>query len=126
MIQSLQGFFDRHLSAPGPKDEAVSEKRLRMATAALFVEMIRVDFEVTPEERASLEREVQSAMDLSEVETKELIVLAEEEAAESVELFQFTRLIDKATRPNRRWSSSNGCGDWPSPTLTSTNTKSIW
>ena len=73
-----------------------------MATAALFVEMIRVDFEVTAEERASLEREVRSALDLSELETRELIELAEKEADESIELFQFTRLIDQAYPPEQK------------------------
>ena len=93
MIKALQGFFDRHLSADD-SNEATPEKRLRLATAALFVEMIRVDFEVTSVERSSLSREVQSAMELSDAETAELIELAEKESQESVELFQFTRLID--------------------------------
>ena len=102
MLKSLQSFFDRHLSTSSAAEEDAPEKMLRLATAALFVEMIRVDFEVTDEERASLEQEVRAALDLGNEETEEIIQLAEKESAEAVELFQFTRLIDRAFAPAQK------------------------
>ena len=100
MLKSLQSFFDRHLSATTAEEPP--ERRLRLATAALFVEMVRSDFEVTSAERESLEREVREALELDSTETREILALAEKEAAESIELFQFTRLIDRAYPPEQK------------------------
>ncbi|MEE2776424.1 MAG: TerB family tellurite resistance protein [Acidobacteriota bacterium] len=102
MIKSLQSFFDRHLSDADNLEPEFPERRLRLATAALFVEMIRADFEVTGTERASLESEVREALELDAQEARELIELAEKEAGESIELFQFTRLIDADYDPQQK------------------------
>lgn len=102
MLKALQNFFDHHLtrseSAPGGE----ADHRLRLATAALFVEMTRVDFEVSEPERERLEQELRQALGLEPDETRELIELAEAEATESVELFQFTRLVDRSFGPQEK------------------------
>jgi len=80
----------------GARGDADVERRLRLATAALFIEMMRADFEVTEEERHKLEALVRETLELDESETRELLAAAEREVESSVELFQFTRLIDEA------------------------------
>ena len=57
---------------------------------------MRADFEVTEEERRKLEALVRETLELDESETRELLAAAEREVECSVELFQFTRLIDEA------------------------------
>ena len=73
-----------------------------LATAALFVEMMRADFEVTDEERRKLETLVSETLELDDDETRELLAAAEREVDTAVELFQFTRLIDEAFTPEQK------------------------
>ena len=86
----------------GARGDAEVERRLRLATAALFIEMMRADFEVTEEERHKLEALVRETLELDETETRELLAAAEREVDSSVELFQFTRLIDEAFTPEQK------------------------
>ena len=95
MLKSIRQFFDNHLR-PGAEDSSGGERGLRLATAALLIEITRADYEVKPEERAAVMDAVRQLFDdLSEAETEELIALAEQEASESTSLFQFTSLVDK-------------------------------
>jgi uncharacterized tellurite resistance protein B-like protein len=98
VLRGLQQFFEARISPLrlGGRGEADAEHRLRLATAALFVEMMRVDFQVTDEERRNLETVVRETLGLDPDETRELLALAEEEVDAAVELFQFTRLIDES------------------------------
>lgn len=101
MFKSLQKLLELPLGVGHP-DEATREERLRLATAVLFVEMIRADFEVSSRERESLERELRGALGLDEEQTRELVALAETEASHAVELFQFTRLVDEGFSPGEK------------------------
>jgi uncharacterized tellurite resistance protein B-like protein len=63
---------------------------------------MRADFEVTPEERHQLEALVSETLELGDDATRELLAAAEREVESSVELFQFTRLIDEAFSPEQK------------------------
>jgi uncharacterized tellurite resistance protein B-like protein len=96
-LHGLQQFLEKRISPQrGGPGGAAAEHRLRLATAALFVEMMRADFEVTDEERRKLESVVRDSLGLEAGDARELLELAEQEADASVELFQFTRVIDEA------------------------------
>jgi uncharacterized tellurite resistance protein B-like protein len=95
MLKSIRQFFDTHLR-PEAGDGPGGERSLRLATAALMIEITRADYEVKPEEREAVTDAVRRLFDdLSDAETEELITLAEREASESTSLFQFTSLVDK-------------------------------
>ena len=103
MLRSLHQFFEERISPLlGARGEADAEQRVRLATAALFIEMMRADFEVTAEERRKLEDLVRETLALDENEARELLATAEREVESSVELFQFTRLIDEAFTPEQK------------------------
>lgn len=104
MLRGLQHFFEERITPllGGGRAEAEVEQRLRLATAALFIEMMRADFEVTAEERTKLEVLLRETLALDENETRELVAEAEREVESSVELFQFTRLIDEAFTPEQK------------------------
>ena len=102
MLRSLQSFFEERISLLRGRGEDDVERRLGLATAALFIEMMRADFEVTEEERTKLELLLRETLELDEKETKEILVEAEREVESSVELFQFTRLIDEAFTPEQK------------------------
>jgi uncharacterized tellurite resistance protein B-like protein len=94
MLKSIRQFFDNHLRSE--TDGAAKEDGLRLATAALLIEVTRADYEVKQEERDAVVDAVNRLFgDLSAGQTEELIKLAEQEASESTSLFQFTSLVDK-------------------------------
>jgi len=104
MLRGLHLFFEQRISPllSGARGEAEVEQRLRLATAALFIETMRADFEVTEAERRELEKLVSETLALDPEETRELLALAEQQVDSAVELFQFTRLIDEAFTPEQK------------------------
>jgi uncharacterized tellurite resistance protein B-like protein len=94
MLNTIRQFFDNRLNqAGGPS--APDEHRLRLATAALLIEMMRMDDDIKDEEREAVVIALQAKFDLSEAETAELVCLAEEEARTATDYFQFTSLINQ-------------------------------
>ena len=104
MLKGIQQFFEKRIAPLGAsaRADAEAEHRIRLATAALFGEIMRADFQVTPEERRDLEAVVRDTFELDAAETRELLGLAEAEVDASVELFQFTRLIDESFTPAQK------------------------
>ena len=93
MLRSLQQFFDRNVNRQ--PSAAEPEERLRLATAALFVEMTRADFETSRVEDEAVLRSIEMTLGIEGETAEELLQLAKAEAAEAVEVFQFTRLVDR-------------------------------
>ena len=92
MLASLREFFDRRL---GPEAGSPEERqRLEVATAALLVEVMRLDG-ASEEERAAVLRAVQRTFALAPDAAQEIVALANEEARESVGYYQFTSLINR-------------------------------
>ncbi len=67
---------------------------MRLACAALLIEVSRADYEVTAEEVAAVSRAVRKTFGLSVAETVALIQLAEEEADSATSYHEFTSLIN--------------------------------
>ena len=64
-----------------------------MAAAALLLEIAHADGEFSDPERAHIERALGRHFGLDEPTTRELLALAEVERQQSIDHFQFTRLI---------------------------------
>jgi uncharacterized tellurite resistance protein B-like protein len=69
------------------------EQALRLATAALLIEVARADDRITEEERAVARRVVENGYSLSPEQARELVDTAERQAADVTSLYPFTRLI---------------------------------
>ena len=95
MIQQLSRFFNRHLDLSLGVDQQPSSDPLRLAAAALLLEVARADFSVNSDEQESIQRMVASAYGLTPKETDELIELAEEEVNDATCLHSFTSLINE-------------------------------
>ncbi|VAV82354.1 hypothetical protein MNBD_DELTA01-67 [hydrothermal vent metagenome] len=97
MLGNIKRFFEKSIAGEkhGVTSEKVTEEGLRLATAALLIEITRADRHVKQEEREVVIRALRKSFDLTETEIDELIILAEEEVKEAISLFQFTHLIDK-------------------------------
>jgi len=92
MLDSIRDFFDRHMGAPAPAAEPHS---IELATAALLVEVARIDRDATDAERAVVLRAVREKFGLAEAEAERLIALAEDEVRQASDYFQFTSLINR-------------------------------
>ncbi len=94
MLSRVRDFFDRHIAgAPSAPDNG--NHSIELATAALLVEAMRIDDEVTPAERAAVEHAIRGKFNLTDRETDELIGLAEEEVRQATDYFQFTSMINQ-------------------------------
>ena len=99
MLTALRRFFDEHIAA-GP-DAPPDEHRLQVATAALLAEVMRLDGQAEPERQAVL-KAVQRHFELSDDEANALVQLAENEAREAVDYYQFTSLINRSFSAEQR------------------------
>jgi uncharacterized tellurite resistance protein B-like protein len=94
MFTKLQNFFNQYLN---DKAEATIplERRLHMATAALMVEMLHADEQVTEQEEAKLQQLLKQRFNLDTVEIEALIDLANNEKHEATDYYQFTSLLNE-------------------------------
>ncbi|MCL4806784.1 MAG: TerB family tellurite resistance protein [Thermoanaerobaculia bacterium] len=95
MIDSLKRFFQERVLAAAPAESGDPGRRLRLAAAALLVEVMRADPEVRDEERTVVRTALQGTFGLPLDETEELVRLAEAEADAATSLYEFTSLVDK-------------------------------
>ena len=95
MISSLKRFF--RPSAPGGAEVPGrdTEHDIRIATCALFLEMARIDEKFTPEEMETVLSIMQDKYGLSREHADALVAEADKELEESVDLWQFARLINE-------------------------------
>lgn len=94
MLDAIRSFFADHLAgAEAAGAEADEEHRLQLATAALLIEVTRVERREDPDEAAAVEEAVRRKFDLDPTETDELLHLAREEVERSVSYYEFTSLI---------------------------------
>ncbi len=94
MISKLQKFFEQYLS-DNTENQAPLEHRLQLAAAALMVEMLHVDEQVTSEEESKLRELIKQRFELKDTEIEDLIELAHTEKHEATDYFAFTSLLNE-------------------------------
>jgi len=93
MLDTIRDFFSKQLL---PSGESSNEDRaVEIAAAALLTEMVRMDGEVKEVEREAVLRAVRTKFGLSAEDAETLIGLAEQEARNATDYYQFTSLINK-------------------------------
>lgn len=93
MAHAIREFFERHIKAPQNARPGAKHDPLQVATAALLVEMMRMDGEVTEAERQRVVQVLQARFGLPPENIAELLRLAEEQAQGATDYYQFTSLI---------------------------------
>jgi len=78
------------------------EKKFQIATAALFVELAKADGDFSEEERKRIIDTMQKNFNLTNECVKELLELSEEEANESISVFEFTSVINDHFEKNEK------------------------
>lgn len=93
MLKAIREFFDTHMDASASERDA--RHAIQLATAALLVEVARLDRDVDASERSAMLRAVREKFGLEAGEAETLIGLAEAEAREATDYYQFTSLINR-------------------------------
>ena len=90
MLKAILDFFDQNLA---PSDKPAGKRHtLELATATLLAEVMRLEG-VEPEERAAVLAAIRSQFSLEPGEAETLLRLAEEEAKDAHDYYQFTSLV---------------------------------
>ncbi|MFT5427175.1 MAG: putative tellurite resistance protein B-like protein [Gammaproteobacteria bacterium] len=92
MLSAIKKYFENNISTEKSSD---IDHQLKLATAALLIEMMQQDDQTHTEEIEAAKKALSEKFGLSDEETHTLFELAEAEAAEAVDYHQFTRLIAK-------------------------------
>lgn len=92
MLNAIKNFFEQHM-VDSDGAEADTGHRLKLATAALLIEIMQQDHQVNAAERETVHAILREKFALTDEETRDLYELAADEAEEAVDYFQFTNLI---------------------------------
>ena len=94
-IQIIKRFFSKGTEDIAGHTDQKTDHDIRVATCALFVELARIDEKFTPEEMETIISILQEKYSLSQEHVDALIAEAEKELQESVDLWQFAKLINE-------------------------------
>jgi uncharacterized tellurite resistance protein B-like protein len=101
MLKAILDFFDATIAVPAAAG-ADDRHSIELATAALLVEVVRIDVETTDAEREAALRAVREKFGLSGTEAATLIDLAEQEVRQATDYYQFTSLINRRFTPEQK------------------------
>jgi uncharacterized tellurite resistance protein B-like protein len=94
MIERIREFFGKRIAATTGAG-AGADDAIRLATAALLVEVMLTDGTMSAAETARIPELLKQRFDLAPREAEELVELARQEAAEATSLYQFTALVNQ-------------------------------
>ena len=98
MIERLRALFGGDRADSGTADDP-----LRLATAALMVEVMLTDGTPNPAEMARIPELLARRFALSPHDAAELVALARHEVAEATSLYQFTALVNRHFSENEKY-----------------------
>lgn len=97
MLDAIRSFVTQHIPDREPTSQAqpapTITRDVHIAACALLLELAHADGEFSDSERTTIESALDRHFGLDEATACELMDLAEAERAQSVDHFQFTRLI---------------------------------
>jgi uncharacterized tellurite resistance protein B-like protein len=96
VLDAIRTFVARRILTPGDGTRptaAPGPSGVQLAACALLLELAYADGTMSPSELAQIERAVRQHFGLDETTARELIALADEERRQSIDHYQFTRLI---------------------------------
>jgi len=94
MLAAIKQFFVDQIQKD-VTDSGNGVHAIDVATAALMIEIMRADFDISDVERRTIRDLLQGHLQLPPAQLNELFVLAEQEVVDSVSLYQFTSLVDQ-------------------------------
>ncbi len=102
MLTTLRRFFEQRIAGAQEESGPAREKREHLAAAALLVEVMRSDDRFADEERRAVLVALQRRFDLDDAQAAELLALAQTQARDAHDLFQFTSRINASFSPEAK------------------------
>ena len=102
MLASLRSFFEQRIAERPEESQAAADERARLAAAALLIEVVRSDEQLSPEERDALLEAARRKFGIDGESAQQLIALAEVEAREAHDYYQFTSKINASFPVERK------------------------
>jgi uncharacterized tellurite resistance protein B-like protein len=96
-IDAIRAIFAKRPEGPANEIDPVT-----VAACALLLEIAHADDVFRPEERERIARHIHEEMGVAESQLRDVFRLAEEERKESVDLYQFTRLLSEHLSRDQR------------------------
>jgi uncharacterized tellurite resistance protein B-like protein len=96
VLDSIRAFVSRRILAPAEpaaSGRPAGPSGVQLAACALLLELAHADGSMSAEELAHIEGAIQRHFGIDEATARELISLAEEERRQSIDHYQFTRLV---------------------------------
>lgn len=94
MLKAIQEFFRQQIE-PGLSRPETGESATLLATAALLIEMMRVDRDIDDAERQHVKETLLREFSVERERLNELMELARQEAEQATDYFHFTSLINR-------------------------------
>ena len=102
MLDAIKRFFEQNLS-PRLRESAQDEdRRLRLATAALLIQVMTVDDRIEEDEQRAVARSLRSKFRLTDQETAALVAVAREAASQATSDYEFTSLLKQGFNMEQR------------------------
>ncbi len=95
MVNTIKQFFEKHVKPSSENRDDISEHALQIATAALLIEMMRADTEISAEEEDKVTDTMRRKFSITGEEAAALIELAHDKVWEANGYFEFTSLMNK-------------------------------
>jgi len=95
MLDTIKHFFNKSAVETSTDQKQSSQHDVRVATCALFVEMARIDEKFTQAEVDTIISILKEKYGLSQEHADALLAEADNELADSVDLWQFAKLINE-------------------------------
>jgi len=95
MIELLKKFFSKDNISPRHEPSRGTSHDVRVATCALLLEMAHIDGEFNDSEKEQIIQTLKEDYGLSEEAAAELLKAAKEELKGSIDLWQFTNLVNQ-------------------------------
>ena len=96
MLESIKNFFVEKMDNADHESPAFSKRSVTIACCALLLEMAHADSEFSQREKDKIISILQTSFNIAKNDASQLLNLAEQEREESVDLWQFTNLINQS------------------------------
>ena len=96
MIDNIKKFFTEKIDTSDQESPVSSERSVSIATCALLLEMAHADSEFSQGEKDNIISILQNSFDMTKDDAAQLLNLADLERKESLDLWQFTNLINQS------------------------------
>ena len=102
MLTKIKDFFNNNASLSADNNSDKKETKIQVAACALLLEMASIDDEFSETERKGIVAILEKEFGLADKMAKEVMVLAELELKENVDVWQFTSLINQNYSPDEK------------------------